>query len=241
MPQLDDEVRSWREDLQARGWFSPLELAELEDHLRSHAAEERESGPLPGSATAFEAAVREEIGDPTRLFREYARSEAPAWRFMLLTGWGLHGLSFLLPGFAIVAFQGSNPSFGVSASGWEFLRLALGNGWIVALLPAVAMAMTLPLFGRARRRMEGFLTLVLAAVAASTLGLGLLNLLRPLPVTLDGELFMYGHLGAAYWVWVGSFALVAAALWLRAREWVVTPGRCYARRREWDPIGRSTT
>ena len=225
MLRLDEDVRSWREDLQARGWFSPLELAELEDHLRSHAAEEREAGPVPGSAAAFEAAVREEIGDPTRLFREYARSEAPVWRSILLTGWGLYALSLLLPGFGSVAFRPSNPSFGVSASGWEFLRLALGNGWIVALLPAVAMAVTLPLLGRARRRMEGWLALVLGAVAASALGFGLQNLLRPLPVTVDGDLFMYGHLGAAYWAWSGSFLLVAAALWLRAREWVVMPGR----------------
>ena len=148
MCRLDDEVRSWREDLQGKGWFSPLELNELEDHLRSHAAEERESGPAPGSAAAFEAAVREEIGDPTRLFREYARSEAPVWRSVLLTGWGLYALSLLLPGFGIVAFQPSSPSFGVSAAGWEFLWLALGNGWIVELLPNLAMAMTLPLLGR---------------------------------------------------------------------------------------------
>ena len=223
--RLDDEVRSWRDDLQGKGWFSPLELNELEDHLRSHAAEERESGPAPGSAAAFEAAVREEIGDPTQLFREYARSEAPVWRSVLLTGWGLYALSLLLPGFGIVAFQRSSPSFGVSAAGWEFPWLALRNGWIVALLPNLAMAMTLPLLGRARRRIEGWLARVLGAVGASALGFGLLNLLRPLPVTVDGDLFMYGHLGPAYWVWVGSFALVATALWLRASEWAVTGPR----------------
>ena len=164
MCRLDDEVRSWREDLQGKGWFSPLELNELEDHLRSHAAEERESGPAPGSAAAFEAAVREEIGDPARLFREYARSEAPVWRSVLLTGWGLYALSLLLPGFGIVAFQRASPSFGVSAAGWEFLWLALGNGWIVELLPNLAMAMTLPLLGRtARRRMEGWVGRALGA------------------------------------------------------------------------------
>ena len=223
--RLDDEVRSWREDLQEKGWFSPLELAELEDHLRSHAAEERELGPAPGSVAAFEAAVRCEIGDPTQLFREYARSEAPAWRSVLLTGWGLYALSFLLPGFGSVAFQPSSPSFGVWASGWEFLWLAVTNGWIIALLPSLAMAMTLPLLARTRRRIEGWLACVLGAVAVSALGFGLLNLLRPLSVTGDGDLIMYGHLGTAYWVWVGSFALVATALWLRASEWAATPGR----------------
>ena len=229
--RLDDEVRSWREDLEGKGWFSPLELNELEDHLRSHAAEERESGPAPGSVAAFEAAVREEIGDPTQLFREYARSEAPVWRSILLTGWGLYALSLLLPGFGIVAFQPSSPSFGVSAAGWEFLWLALGNGWIVELLPNLAMAMTLPLLGRTRRRMEGWVGRALGAVVVSALGFGVLNRLRPLPVTVDGDLFMYGHLGPAYWVWVGSFALVATALWLRANEWAVTrPGKSLASR-----------
>ena len=225
MCRLDDEVRSWRDDLQSKGWFSPLELNELEDHLRSHAAEERESGPAPGSAAAFEAAVREEIGDPTQLFREYARSEAPVWRSILLTGWGLYALSLLLPEFGIVAFQPSSPSSGVSAAGWEFLWLALGNGWIVELLPNLAMAMTLPLLGRTRRRMEGWVGRALGAVVVSALGFGAINFLRPLPVTVDGDLFMYGHLGTAYWVWVGSFALVATALWLRASEWAVTGPR----------------
>ena len=225
MCRLDDEVRSWREDLQGKGWFSPLELNELEDHLRSHAAEERESGPAPGSAAAFEAAVRAEIGDPTQLLREYAKSEAPVWRSILLMGWGLYALFLLLPGFGIVAFQRSSPSFGVSAAGWEFLSLALRNGWIVELLPNLAMAMTLPLLGRTRRRMEGWVGRALGAVVVSALGFGVLNLLRPLPVTVDGDLFMYGHLGPAYWVWAGSFALVATALWLRANEWAVTGPR----------------
>ena len=225
MCRLDDEVRSWREDLQGKGWFSPLELNELEDHLRSHAAEERESGPAPGSAAAFEAAVRAEIGDPTQLLREYAKSEAPVWRSILLMGWGLYALFLLFPGFGIVAFQRSSPSFGVSAAGWEFLSLALRNGWIVELLPNLAMAMTLPLLGRTRRRMEGWVGRALGAVVVSALGFGVLNLLRPLPVTVDGDLFMYGHLGPAYWVWVGSFALVATALWLRASEWAVTGPR----------------
>ena len=65
----------------------------------------------------------------------------------------------------------------------------------------------------------------LGAVVVSALGFGVLNLLRPLPVTVDGDLFMYGHLGPAYWVWAGSFALVATALWLRASEWAVTGPR----------------
>ena len=65
--------------------------------------------------------------------------------------------------------------------------------------------------------------LVIGAVGASALGLGVFNLLRPLPLPVDGDRFMYGHLGTAYWVWSASFALVAVSLWLRDREWA--PGR----------------
>ena len=223
MSRLDDEVRSWREDLQGKGWFSPLELAELEDHLRSHAAEERGLGPASGSAAAFQAAVREEIGEPTGLFREFARSEQPVWRFLLLAGWGLYVLFLFLPGFGIVAFQPSSADFGISATGREFLRLALSNGWILELLPNLAMVLTLPLLGRTRRRMEGWVGLALGAVAVSALAFGVVSLLYPPSVAGDGDFFMYGHLGAAYWVWVGSFAIVATALWLRAHEWAVTP------------------
>ena len=216
---LDDEVRRWRADLEDKRWFSPLELDELEDHLRSHASEELELGSSPDSALAFEAALREEIGEPTALFREFAKSETPGWRPLLLAGWGLFALSFLLPGFGIVAFQPSRPDVGMSVSGWEFLRLALTDGWILGLLPNLAMVMTLPALGRARRRLEGWLWPVLGAVSVSALGVGALLLLRPLPVTVDGDFFMYGHLGAAYWVWSASFALVATALWSRGREW----------------------
>lgn len=225
MRRLDDEVHGWREDLQARGWFSPLELDELEDHLRSHAAEERELGPAPGSAAAFEAAVREEIDEPTELFREFARSETPVWRPVLLTCWALYALSLLLPGFGIVSFQPTSSSFGVSASGWESLWLALENGSIVELLPNLAMVMTLGLLGRTRRRMEGWLARAMGAVVVSALVFGVVNLLAPLQVTADGYRFMYGHLAAAYWAWSLSFALVAAAMWLRASEWAVTGPR----------------
>ncbi len=91
------------------------------------------------------------------------KSETPSWRPLLLAGWGLYTLSFLLPGF------------------------------------------------------------VIGAVGASALGLGAFNLLRPLPLPVDGDRFMYGHLGTACWVWSASFALVAVSLWLRDREWA--PGR----------------
>ena len=219
MFQLDDEIRSWRKALEDRGWFSPRELDELEDHLRAHAAQELELGPAPASASALEAVVREELGEPAALFREFAKQDTPAWRRILLAGWGLYGLSVLLPGFGTVGFTPSYPDFGLSVSGIELLRLALRNGWILAVLPNLAMVMTCPALGRARGLIDGWVGRVLGAVAASALGLGVFNLLRPFPITVDGDLVMYGHLGLAYWAWSAAFATVAVALWLRDREW----------------------
>ena len=112
----------------------------------------------------------------------------------------------------------------MSAPGYEFLRLALENGWI--LLPVLLnlpMVLTFPTLGRARRSLDGWLLRVTGAAGASALGLGVFNLLRPLPLPVDGDRLMYGHLGTAYWVWSASFALVAVSLWLRDREWA--PGR----------------
>ncbi|WP_419163883.1 hypothetical protein [Candidatus Palauibacter sp.] len=219
MSRLDDEVRSWREALEYRKWFSPRELDELEDHLRSHAAQELESSPAPARARAFEATVREELGEPAALLREFAKQETPGWRRLLVAGWGLYALSFLLPGFGIVGFEPSHPDFGMSVSGYEFLRLALSNGWTLALFPTLALLATFPALGCIRRSTAGWLGRVLGAVGASALGLGASNLLRPLPIAVDGDLAVHGHLGLAYWVWSASFALVAAALWLRDREW----------------------
>ena len=219
MFQLDDAVQRWRKRLEARGWFSPRELDELEDHLRAHAVQDLELGPAPVSARALEGAAREELGEPTELFREFVRSETPAWRPLLLAGWGLYALSFFLPGFGTVGFEPPHPDFGLSFSGYESLRLALTNGWILTVLPNLAIVLTLPAIGRARRWIERGLGRVLGALGASALALGAFNLLRPLPIPVDGDLVVHGHLGPAYWVWSAAFGVVAAALWLRDREW----------------------
>ena len=220
MFRLDDEIRGWRESLEGRGWFSPRELDELEDHLRAHAARELRLDPGADAARMVEIAARRELGEPRALFREFERSETPSWRRLLLAGWGLYALSFLLPGFGAVGFGPSHPASGTSGPGYEFLRLALENGWILPLLLNLPMVLTLPTLGRARGSLDGWLRIVIGAAAVSALGLGVFNLLRPLPLLVDGDRFMYGHLGTAYWVWSASFALVAASLWLRDREWV---------------------
>lgn len=220
MFRLDDEIQGWRESLEDRGWFSPRELDELEDHLRAHTARELKMDPGTDAVRALEAAVREELGEPTALFREFEKAEAPSWRLLLPAGWVLYALSFVLPGFGAVAFGPSRPSSGMSAPGYEFLRLALENGWILLpLLLNLPMVLTFPALGRVRRKLDGWLLLVTGAVSASALGLGVFNFVRPLPLPADGDRLMYGHLGTSYWVWSASFALVAVSLWLRDREW----------------------
>ena len=223
MLRLDEEIRAWREGLEVKGWFSPRELDELEDHLRVHAARELQSDSGPDAARTVRTAARQELGEPTALFREFEKSETPSWRLLLLGGWGLYALSFLLPGFGDVGFGPSEPGFGMSAPGYEFLRLALEDGWILPLLLNLPMVLTLPVLARARRSLDVWLRCVIGAVGASALGLGVFNLLRPLPLPVDGDRLMYGHLGTAYWAWSASFALVALSLWLRDREWA--PGR----------------
>ena len=175
--------------------------------------------PGTDSARKLRTAVREELGEPTALCREFRKSKIPSWRPLLLAGWGLYALSFLLPGFGAVGFGPSGAGFGMSAPGYEVLWLALETGWILPLLLNLPMVLTLPTLGRARRPLDRWLLLVTGAAGASALGLGVLNLLQPLPLPVDGDRFMYGHLGTAYWAWAASFALVAVSLWLRAREW----------------------
>lgn len=224
MSRLDDEIRGWREGLEGREWFSPPELDELEDHLRAHTARQLQVDPGTDAVRTLEAAAREELGEPMALFREFEKAQALSWQLLVPAGWVLYALSFVLPGFGAVGFGPSRPGFGMSAPGYEFLRLALENGWILLpLLLNLPMILTFPTLGRARRSLRGWLTRVIGAVGASALGLGVFNLLRPLPLPVDGDRLMYGHLGTAYWAWAASFALVAVSLWLRDREWA--PGR----------------
>ena len=223
MSRLDDEIRNWRRGLAAGGRFSRRELAELEDHLRAHAADERARDAAPGSAAGVEAAAREELGDPTVLSREFAKQDAPAWRSLLLAGWGLYALSLILSDFGTVAFEPSHPEFRMAVSWQELLTPAPISVWILGSFSALVMASTSLAFRRARRSVDAWVRHVLVAIGASALGLGMLSLLRPIPVAVDAELVVYGHLGPTYWAWSASFALAGCALWLREREWLSPP------------------
>ncbi|MDE2877340.1 hypothetical protein [Candidatus Palauibacter soopunensis] len=223
MSRLDDEIRTWRRGLEAGGRFSQRELAELEDHLRAHAAENPESDAAPAATAALEAAAREELGDPTVLSREFAKQDNPAWRHLLLAGWGLYALSLFLSDFGTVAFEPSHPDFRMSISWQELLPLAPVSVLTLAALSTLVMMSTSLAFGRARRSVDAWVGRALGAIGGSALVLGAFNLLRPIPIPVDAELVVHGHLGPAYWAWSASFALASVALWLRGREWVSPP------------------
>lgn len=223
MSRLDDEIRQWRRGLEAGGRFSRRELAELEDHLRAHAADRLARDAAPASSAALEAATREEFGDPTVLSREFAKQDAPAWRSVLLAGWGLYALSLFLSDFGTVALEPSYPDFTMSVSWRELLLPAPISVWVLAASSALVMMSTSLAFGRTRRPVDAWVGYVLGALGASALGMGAFNLLRPIPIPVDAELIVHGHLGPSYWAWSASFVLASVALWLRDREWVSPP------------------
>ncbi|MCZ0935474.1 MAG: hypothetical protein OXJ54_09860 [Gemmatimonadetes bacterium] len=223
MSRLDDGIRKWRRGLEAGGRFSRRELAELEDHLRAHAADERARDAAPASAAAIEAAARDELGDPNLLFREFAKQDTPAWRSLLLGGWGLYALSLILSDFGAVAFEPLHPDFRMSVSWQELLQPAPISVWVLAAFSALLMMSTALAFRRARRSVEAWVGYVAGVVGATGLGVGAFNLLLPIPIPVDAELVAYGHLGLSYWVWSASFTLAAIALWLRDHEWASPP------------------
>lgn len=223
MSRLDDGIRAWRRGLEAGGRFSRLELAELEDHLRARAADPLARDAAPASSAAFEATAREELGDPTVLSREFAKQDAPAWRSLLLAGWGLFALSLFLSDFGTVAFEPLHPDFRMAVSWWELLAPAPISVWVLAAFSALFMMSTSLALGRVRRQVDAWMGGAVGVVAASSLALGAVNLLRPIPIPVDAELVVHGHLGPSYWTWSASFALVSVALWLRGREWISPP------------------
>ncbi|MXX79254.1 MAG: DUF2968 domain-containing protein [Gemmatimonadales bacterium] len=223
MSRLDDEIRKWRRGLEAGGRFSQRELAELEDHLRAHAADERARDATSASGAGREAAAREELGDPTRLFREFAKQDTPAWRSFLVVGWGLYVLSLFLSDFGTVALEPSYADVRMSVSWREVLLPAPVSVWILAAFSTLVMMSTSLAFGRTRRSVDAWVWYVVGVVGATALGIGAFSLLWPIPIPVDAELVVYGHLGPSYWAWCGSFTLVSIALWLRHREWVSPP------------------
>lgn len=219
MFELETGIASWRRRLERRSSLSPRELDELEDHLRARIDLESELNP---ALTPYQALViaREGMGAPAALAKEFTKAGRPAWRYPLLVGWAMYGASFFLPIAGPAALQTMYTEVPWSAPAHEWLQQALVDGWILPLIPNLAMAMTLPALLYSWRSRVRWLTWTIGAFGVAALGLGIASLLDGSVLTINGEITVYPYLGLGYWAWSGAHVLVAAALLLRSREWV---------------------
>lgn len=222
MFDLEKAVRKWRRGLEHGSSLSARELDELEDHLRARAELESHLNPGLRPATAF-ATARAELGEPAAVSREFAKAGKPRWRRLLVAGWALFGVSFLLPTFfmsgpGLELFSrpfATEPYFGYEvfwrllSEGGEFANV------LAALMPNLLLVFTLPaLLGRSGRHRRGL------RWALTTVGLVTLALAFQAPrIEMRGNGWepVFADLGIGFWVWSLSFVCAASALWLRDR------------------------
>lgn len=217
MFEPDTEVRKWRTGLERGSSLSTRELDELEDHLRARVDLELELNPALTPAEALAAAI-DELGEPKAISREFARAGWPRWRHLLLAGWATYAASFLLPAYGYSRHDAELTTYGYEIFP-ELVRLiASGPAWVVgvAWLPNLIMLMTLPAFRRLRPSRRAWTAWIVGTTGALPLILGLVRFGDP------GAPFQSG---TGFWVWSASFVVVAAALWLRGREWVSVRSR----------------
>lgn len=221
MFELETGVASWRRRLERGSSLAPRELDELEDHLRARIDLELELNP---ALTPYRALViaREGLGAPGALAKEFTKAGRPKWRYLLVAGWAVYGVSFFLPIAGPAALQTVFNEVPWSAPAHEWLQPALVDGWILPLIPNLAMAMTLPALLYSWRSRVRWLTWTIGAFGVSALGFGIVSLLDGSAVTINGEITVYPYLGLGYWAWSAAHALVAAALLLRSRAWAST-------------------
>lgn len=211
MFDLDREVRRWRQREIRRSSLSPRELDELEDHLRARVDLELELNAGLTPARAF-AVTRDELGAGSALSKEFAKVGTPRWRRLMMAGWALFAVSFILP-----AVSEPMPPFPdnlvLSLTGWKAVRWSLsGLAGPLGIFSACTNALMLATgiwMGRNRGRCPRWAVTTMAAVAAFNL------LFWPLWVVGEGGM----TLRVGYFAWTSSFACTATALWLRGREW----------------------
>ncbi len=239
MFDLDSQVRHWRKRQERRSSLSSRELDELEDHLRARATLESELNAELTPARAF-AIARAAMGEGDAVSRDFAKAGRPRWKKLLVMGWALFGASFLLPvSFVPEAGIGLSRPFGLWPHyGYEvFWKLLVADGELgnvlAALVPLVAMVLTLvPRRDKPGRRPHR-LRHLLSVVAAGTVAVGVL--MPPLMVSVAGEPAVAQHLGIGFWAWSASFVCAAAALWLRDHD----AASVRARRPAFTRVGRS--
>ena len=212
MFDLETTVRSWRRGLERKSSLSPRELDELEDHLRAHVDLELELDAALAPARAF-ALASEGLGEPAQLSKEFAKAGARRWRRLLVTGWAMFVVSFFLPVLSEAGFPYTPPDH--QMWGWQAFVLALTESRDpIEQLSALTNALVLMTFlklGGARPPKTRWLARLITCAAAFNF------FYWPISVAMDGD--SVAILAIGYWTWAASFACVAAALWLRAREW----------------------
>jgi len=220
MFDLEKAILGWRDSREREGSLSPRELDELEDHLRAHVDLELELDAALAPERAF-AIARHELGRATVLSREFAKAGKPRWRRLLVAGWALFGVSFLLP-----TFFTSGPGLGLFSRpfatepyfGYEvFWKLLSEDGELAnvlaALIPNLVLVLTLPaLRGKPGKRRRG-LRWSLTTVGVATLALAFLA--PRIEMRGNGWEPVFAELGIGFWVWSLSLVCAASALWLR--------------------------
>ena len=221
MYDIDAEVRGWRERQERTSSLSPRELDELEDHLRAGVDLELELNATLAPTRAF-AIARWELGESAALSREFTKVGKRRWKRLLVAGWTLYVLTAVLPIPAIRV--GEESFFGYAQESFQDLFLkAFAIDGVLGLIVNLAMFMTVPALwgarfscGRWLRRFLGTLGLGWLAAGVGSLGYSLIRY---------GS-WSYFLIPPGFWTWSGSYACVAVALWLRAREWApATPKR----------------
>ena len=218
MFDLEKAVRKWRRGLERGSSLSTRELDELEDHLRARAELETHLNPGLQPARAF-ATARDELGEEAAVSREFAKAGEPRWRRLLVAGWALFGVSFLLPTFSI---PGPLGPVGIPHYGYEVFSKLLWTGELsyalAALIPNLILVLTLPaLRGPPAGRRRG-LRWAVTTVGLGTLAMGFLMT----PVTIvdlagSGQGTVIAGPGIGFWAWSLSFVCAASALWIRDR------------------------
>ncbi len=204
---LEARVGRWRARHERISSLSPRELDELEDHLRARVALLVETRARLTPKQAF-AVAAQELGKAEALSGEFAKSGKLRWRKLLLVGWALYAVSFLLPVSQVYwtpesAIPGLRTVWGWQAFVGSFLTTA-GNP--ISLVSGLSNALVLATFLKLRgTRPPESTWLVLGLIGAAVLNLYWVS---------AGDL----DIGIGYWAWVASFACIGSALWIRARE-----------------------
>ncbi len=91
---------------------------------------------------------------------------------------------------------------------------------LAAMVPNLAMLLTLPSLWQSRGGQRRWLLRALAVVGLGTMAMG--ALMPPITVSVNGQDPFVQHPGIGFWAWSLSFACAAAAIWLRNRRWART-------------------